>query len=463
MGSENAQRGCVNYREAVAYLNSLVNFERLPETRHKTDTDDLTRFSEMLSNLGNPQNDFPTIHIAGTKGKGSTAAIISSILQKAGYKVGLYTSPHLITVRERVRINDADITKERFAKLMSLIISVPDLVRIGEQAAFRTVFEHLTAIALLDFSKSRVDIAVIETGLGGRLDSTVVLDPILSILTPIGLDHTALLGDTVEAIASEKSYIIKRGVPAVSAPQKPSVQEIFSKRARNVNSEFVIAPGKSECKNAMSTPKGSSFTGTREWFRDVGIDINLHGEFQLINTSTALSAIEILRNGKFEIDVHAVTAGLKSVKWAGRMDIKTNRATVILDGAHNGLGVGVLAESVKKIFTKNRWRVVFASMKNKNALEMLKILQPNVDKLYLAPLQFPKSLDKQMLEELTDHLEVPSDVFNSSPEAYEAALVDLEEDEVVLVTGSLYLVGEIYRHLDNIPPPAADGSIDDRI
>ena len=116
MGSENAQRGCVNYREAVAYLNSLVNFERLPETRHKTDTDDLTRFSEMLSNLGNPQNDFPTIHIAGTKGKGSTAAIISSILQKAGYQVGLYTSPHLITVRERVRINDADITKERFAK-----------------------------------------------------------------------------------------------------------------------------------------------------------------------------------------------------------------------------------------------------------------------------------------------------------------------------------------------------------
>lgn len=453
----------MNYREAVAYLNSLINFERLPETRHKTDTDDLTRFGNMLSNLGNPQNDYPIIHIAGTKGKGSTAAILSSILQRAGYRVGLYTSPHLITVRERVRINDVDITKERFAELISLIVSVPDSVRIGEHAAFRTVFEHLTALALLNFSKSKVDIAIIETGLGGRLDSTVVLDPILSILTPIGLDHMALLGDTVEEIAVEKSYIIKRGVPAVSAPQVPSVLRVFSKRAQNVGAELMIAPGMIECKNAICTPDGSSFTGTRNWLRDMRININLHGEFQLINTSTALSAIEILINENFKIDVQAVTAGLKSVNWAGRMDIMVNQHTVILDGAHNVLGVGVLAESVKKLFSNSRWRVVFASMKNKNAPEMVKILQQHTDKFYFAPLQFPKSLDKKMLLELCDGLKVPVTIFNNAPDAYEAALNDSSESEVVLVTGSLYLVGEIYRHLDNIPPPVADGSIDDRI
>lgn len=453
----------MNYTQAIAYLNDLVNFEILPESRHKTSIEDIDRFREMLGNLGNPQQDYPIVHIAGTKGKGSTAAILSSVLQKAGYKVGLYTSPHLITVRERIRINDADITKERFAGLMSLISSIPDSLRIGEQAAFRTVFEHLTAIAMLVFSRNRVDIAIIETGLGGRLDSTVVVDPILSILTPIGLDHTALLGDTVEEIAAEKSYIIKNGVPVISAPQLPEVLEVFERRAKNVNAEMVIAPGLSEYIAFEVSTQMTKFTTSRKWLNGEPVDFNLHGEFQLVNASTVLCAIESLRNNGFEIDLLSVLSGFKSVQWKGRMDIHENHCTVVLDGAHNVLGIEVLTESVKKLFPNGGWRVVFSSMKSKNTKEMLEILQPHVKKFYFAPIQFPKSIDLQMLRDLGGSISVSSTVLENAPEAYEAALSESRDGEVVLVTGSLYLVGEIYRHFANIEPPLPDGSIDDRI
>ena len=453
----------MNYTQAIAYLNDLVNFEILPESRHKTSIEDIDRFREMLGNLGNPHQDYPIVHIAGTKGKGSTAAILSSVLQKAGYKVGLYTSPHLITVRERIRINDADITKERFAGLMSLISSIPDSLRIGEQAAFRTVFEHLTAIAMLVFSRNRVDIAIIETGLGGRLDSTVVVDPILSILTPIGLDHTALLGDTVEEIAAEKSYIIKNGVPVISAPQLPEVLEVFERRAKNVNAEMVIAPGLSEYIAFEVSTQMTKFTTSRKWLNGEPVDFNLHGEFQLVNASTVLCAIESLRNNGFEIDLLSVLSGFKSVQWKGRMDIHENHCTVVLDGAHNVLGIEVLTESVKKLFPNGGWRVVFSSMKSKNTKEMLEILQPHVKKFYFAPIQFPKSIDLQMLRDLGGSISVSSTVLENAPEAYEAALSESRDGEVVLVTGSLYLVGEIYRHFANIEPPLPDGSIDDRI
>ncbi len=453
----------MKYKEAIAYLNSLVNFERLPETRHKTDTDDLIRFRKMLSNLGNPQNDFLIIHIAGTKGKGSTAAILSSILQKSGYKVGLYTSPHLITVRERIRTNDDDISMAVFAEHMSSILSIPDSLRVGEQAAFRTVFEHLTAIALLNFSESNVDIAIIETGLGGRLDSTVVFEPILSVLTSIGLDHTALLGDTKEEIAYEKSFIIKEGVTAISAPQIPSVLKVFSQRAIQVDSELIIAPGLDEYSKIEVSSIRTKFRSERKWLNGRELEFNLHGEFQLTNLSTALEALEYLKKSGYKISQTSIERGLKNIRWDGRMDIRLNRCNVILDGAHNTLGMEMLSESVEKLFPARKWRVIFASQKNKASIEMLRILQPYAEKLYLTPLQFPKSLTPQMLSEMSKSLGNSTRVFNNASEAYKTALSESDDGEVVLVTGSLYLVGEIYRHLKNIAPPVPDGSIDDRI
>lgn len=450
-----------HYKEAIAYLNSFINFERLPDNRYDTRVSDLDRFRKLLHELGNPQSRYPSIHIAGTKGKGSTAVLISSILKSAGYKVGLFTSPHLITVRERIRVNGRMVSKPDFASLISRLYNTTKAARITEKVAYRTVFEHLTGSAFLYFAHRKVDVAVVETGLGGKLDATIVLNPIISILTPIGLDHTAILGETIAEIAADKAHIIKPGTDCVSARQGGEAKVEFLKRASSVSAQLIFAPGQDEFKPISSDFRSQKFITKRGWLGREELRLNLLGNFQLDNVSTVLTALQLLRRQGFRISAQPVRAGLSRVNWQGRLQYLRGKPPLIIDGSHNTLSMEVLLDSVRDLVPNRRLKVVFSAMKGKPVEEMLRMLSGYAEKLYLAPLAFPKGMSVDEMKTEADGIECQTCA--SIPSALELAKREAAEEDIVLATGSLYLVGEVLRHMRGLPPPPADGRIDDRV
>ncbi|MDP8228030.1 MAG: folylpolyglutamate synthase/dihydrofolate synthase family protein [Candidatus Electryoneaceae bacterium] len=421
----------------------------MPDPHFHTREEDLDRFRLLLKNLGNPHRQYPIIHIAGTKGKGSTAVMLASILRVSGLKVGLYTSPHLITVRERIRVDGRMVTKQQFASLINRIRSGSNGMGDPEKIAYRTVFEHLTAAAFLHFSQMGADIAVVEAGLGGRLDATVVVDPILSILTPIGLDHTDILGDTMSQIAADKAHIIKPNIPVVSAEQHNDAIIEIRKRADKINAPLTIAHNKH---NGLSLP--------------------LRGYFQQNNLSTALTALKELEPmGLLDdllcdaINPETVQRGLRNVRWLGRFQLIDDHPMIVLDGAHNDLAMRAIVEAITSSDGRypSEWRVVLSAMRGKPLPEMLKTLSGHCVKFYLAPIRFPKGLSADELERISRNTGVDATVYRDIPTAFEAARHETITNQLVLATGSLYLVGEILRHLRGLPLPPTDGKIDSRI
>ena len=453
----------MDYRRSIAHLNSFINFERLPEPRFNTQQRDIDRFRVLLQNLGTPQSAFSTIHIAGTKGKGSTAAILASILCAAGYRVGVYTSPHLITVRERMRIDGRIISKREFASVMSRIAGINRASNGNDLTGFRTVFEHLTAAALLWFASRQVDVAILEAGLGGRLDATVVVDPVVSVLTPIGLDHTAILGDTIAEIAADKAHIIKFGIPAISACQSPEALNELQKRAHLVGADLHLATGRKEFKLKSCSFTGQEFLSGREGLNDCMLKLNLPGRFQLDNVSTALTVVDVLRKRGFNISIDAVSAGLRTVRWLGRMQYVKGKPPVILDGSHNIMAVEALLESLIPLIRDFRLRVVFSALRSKPIEGMLGRLSRHACGFHLAPICFPKSANGMELASLADSLGLDYKLHYDLPSAFESACSEAGSDEVILATGSLYLVGEILRARRGLNPPPRDGGIDDSI
>jgi len=453
----------MDYESAIAYLNKFINFERLPEPRLETRTEDIDRFRNLLNEMGNPHQKFAVIHVAGTKGKGSTAAMLASILRCAGYRVGLYTSPHLETVRERIRVNGRIISKPELASLIDNIANV--VSRIGEprNLAFRTVFEFLTAAAFMHFVRRRVQIAIIEAGLGGRLDATIVVNPILSILTPIGLDHVQVLGSTITAIATDKSCIIKPYVPVVSAPQPAEAIPVIKARAGEVHAPLTFAPGaEAETTNPTITFEQIRLRLNRRWIGSNKLTMSLTGRYQLENLSTVLTAVDVLNATKYKISADAVRRGLRTTRWPGRMMQVEKIPHLILDGAHNDLAIKALVASLLEIHP-GPYRVIISALKGKPLDKMIKELAPYTVRFYLAPLCFPKGFTKRELDELATEQKVSYVLCDDVPSAIALALQDHQPDDRVLGTGSLYLVGEAMRWLNNEPPPPADGSIDSQL
>ena len=459
----------MDYRSVIDYLNGFINFERLPEPRFNTLPQDLERFRAMLTELGDPQHKYPVIHIAGTKGKGSTAAILASILRESGYKTGLYTSPHLVSVRERIRVDGRMVSRRQFASLIdrirrtAAVEPLQAVVELRERLAFRTVFEHLTAAALLEFARRRVDIAVIETGLGGKLDATVVLDPVVSVLTPIGLDHTAVLGDTIAEIAADKAHIIKPGVPAVSAPQRPEALAELKARAEKVSAPLLSAPGRKEFDAVRCSLKGTKFRASRGWLDCGELRINLAGRFQLDNLSTALTALEQLAGVGIRLRLDAVRRALAGMRWPGRLQSIPGKPPLILDGSHNTLSFEALREALDELYPTGSLRVVLTALRGKPLQRMIELLAAKAEKFHLAPLQFPKGMDAGELAEAAEMAGVRAEIHRNIPEAFESAKSETSLGQAILATGSFYLVGELLRHLRGIKPPPADGRIDSSV
>jgi dihydrofolate synthase/folylpolyglutamate synthase len=390
----------------------------------------LKRITYLLDNLGNPQRQFKSIHIAGTNGKGSTAAMIASILKKAGYKVGLYTSPHIFEYTERIQINGKQISDKDFKLGLNIISEIPSPSGRGwrpERKRVRagvhpTVFEALTAVAFWYFARKQVDFAVVEVGLGGRLDATNVLVPLVSVITNIDLEHTEVLGRSLSKVAAEKAAIIKPGVPVVTAEIKPAALKVMKRGAMKYGSLLFKVEGY----DSVKIP-------------------HLLGEHQKLNAACAVSAIRLAR---INVTRPQIRNGLKRAYWPGRFQIISRKPLVILDGAHNPAGIKALIKTVQQNF-HGKFTVIFGCQKTKDYKRILAELKPLISELIITRSSHLQAQDPLLIHKKMKW-KVPTYVAHSVSEA----ILRWDQKTPLLITGSLFLVAD-FLNLGKINPQLA--------
>ncbi|MFH1335868.1 MAG: folylpolyglutamate synthase/dihydrofolate synthase family protein, partial [Candidatus Zixiibacteriota bacterium] len=345
-----------DYDEVLSYLYNLERFGiKL----------DLTNITALMSHLGNPHMKFPSIHIAGTNGKGSVAAMMHSIFCEAGYKTALYTSPHLVDFRERIKIGQDIIEKDY----------IFDFVRKLREEIDRngyTFFEVTTALAFQYFAEKKVDVAIIETGMGGRLDATNLINPLVSIITSIGLEHTEHLGVTIPQIAGEKAGIIKAGVPTITGVSQPEALDVIKSVCAEKDSELNVVQGKSSFSILESSIFGSKFNFSSESDKYEALELNLAGEHQVLNAAICLNAIQELKHLNWKIDEISIRNGLKRVNWRGRLEVFRREPLILLDVAHNPAGIQTLINTLEKFFPEKKIIFIFGVMEDKDHHSMLK-------------------------------------------------------------------------------------------
>ena len=424
----------MNYPSALRYLDSFINYEKIVDYPYSTCLN-LARMEYLAGLFDNPHKKFRSIHIAGTKGKGSTAAMLASILKEAGLKTGLYTSPHLISPRERIRILFAQQNGEELLGLEGMISEdeicrlieeiIPAIEKIQRDGRFGDIsfFEIYTLLAFLYFAQEQVDIAVVETGMGGRLDATNIVNPLVAVFTPISLDHTDKLGPTISDIAREKTGIIKKGCSVVTSSQP---QKALG-RIKDVSKE-----------------KGALFSGLNgnicEELR--GRKISLKGRYQLDNAALAVKTAELLERYNITVSEDSIRKGLSRVVWPGRMHIISSSPLVILDGAQNRSSARALKESIKD-FSFDRLILVLGISSNKDIAGIASQLCPGAERVILTKVGNCRAASpEQLKEKIADYVADPA-ITNSSKEALGLAKSEAGKDDLILITGSLYLVGEI--------------------
>ncbi|HLF26998.1 MAG TPA: folylpolyglutamate synthase/dihydrofolate synthase family protein [Anaerolineae bacterium] len=441
------------YIEALEYLNRFINYERQRSAPYSPETLNLERMRDLLARLGNPQQAYPTIHIAGTKGKGSTAALIEAILRAAGYRTGLYTSPHLHTFRERMRVGGAFISREAFAALVDEI--EPQIAAV----AGITWFEIVTALAFLHFARSAIDLGVIEVGLGGRFDATNVLRPRVSAITSLSLDHTAWLGGTLDRIAFEKGGIIKPGVPVVSAPQPPEALAVIERIAQERGAPLTVLG--SDVKYAPSPPsplpdQGEGRRGEGESFTLHGIlyRVALTGRHQIDNAALAITTIK--RAKALAVSDQAIERGLEHVRWPGRFEIARRDPPLVFDGAHNADSAAKLTATLEEVFPDRRWTLIFGASSDKDIHGMFERVWPITERVIVTRAQTSRAADLEAIAQLAADRQRPIEIASDVKAALEQALA---LGTATVVTGSLYIVAEArvaWLEHTGQPPPERD-------
>lgn len=431
----------MEYHSALRYLYGLVDYEKQRIERYSPEEFRLDRVAEFLAQLGTPQAAYPKIHVAGTKGKGSTAAMLASVAQEANLKVGLYTSPHLHTYRERMRINGEPISRSEMAAL------VEEIQPVVETIPGLTMFEVTTALAFLYFARQQIDLAIIEVGLGGRLDATNVITPLVSIITSLSLDHTYLLGDTLGEIAGEKAGIIKPGIPVVSAPQRPEAQKVLEQTAGErqapltlVGDDWSWTPGSRslEGQTLMVTHANSPSALDGEY------QLPLIGTFQQENAVTAIAALSILQEqGTAWVNRDVVYQGLKKTNWPGRMEVLNHDPLVIVDCAHNPYSVEVLRDSLELWFPEQRWVLIYGASNDKDISGMLKALLPISAHVVVTRSYHPRASTPYMLADQCAALGHGAEIAINPNRALEQACQHLKPGIGILVAGSIFLAADI--------------------
>ncbi len=429
----------MKYEEAMKYITEVGNFGS---------NYGLERTYKLLEHLGNPERDLKLIHIAGTNGKGSTTSMITEILMGEGYKVGMYTSPFIEEFEERIQINRNNIPKESLAILMDEIkVAVDKVIEAGYNHP--TEFEIITVLMLLYFKKENIDFGVIEVGLGGTLDSTNVIKPIIQVITSISFDHTNLLGNTLEKIAREKAGIIKKGIPTVIYPQQEEVLKIIKNKCFEMDSELYIANNENlKFENIVNLDKPYQLL---KYNNEIDILLPLLGEHQIINLSVAMQAIEVLNNKNIiDISIANIVKSIKNVSWKGRLEVLSNNPYVVIDGAHNIQGIKTLSRNIKKYFKYENLYLILGILADKDVEEMIKIITPMAKKVYSVT---PNSIRGELAESLKDEVSKFNKnckAFDKYEEAYLEALNDASEKDLILASGSLYMIGDMRKIIRKI-------------
>ncbi len=430
----------MNYDECLRYLADLGHELRGVKF-------DLVAIQRMLAELGQPHLRYPTAIVAGTNGKGSTCAMLASILHCAGIRAGLYTSPHLVRVNERIQVGRREIADEAFAdSLTDVVKAVEQLLRQKALPQRPSFFEFLTATAFLHFAREQVDFAVLEVGMGGRLDATNVTEPRVAVITNVELDHQEFLGKTRAAIAWEKAGIIKPHRPVISGSDNLEAAEVIRRKCREVGAELLELPRAAEISNVRNREGYFTFdlalSGSH--FRELAP--SLAGRFQIQNATAAVAAALSLRQQGFTISIEAIDEGLHEAKWPGRLEVAQERPRIILDGAHNPAAAEALATFTREQFQGRQVRLIYASMKDKAIEEISELLFPLASEVYLT--QAPLARAAQP-EEILQRARYRPDRVVIEPvpgQALEAAIQASAEEDVILVAGSLFLVGAIERY-----------------
>ena len=391
----------------------------------------LKAIRELLLRLGNPQKSYRTIIIAGTNGKGSTAAMTASILRSAGYSVGLYTSPHLIDVRERIVVGGRKISIKYFNR------TIADVRNQVKQAV--SYFEFLTAVALVYFQKQKVDIAVLEVGLGGRLDATNICKPFVSVITNINFDHTAYLGDTLESIAREKAGIIKQNDLCLTAAKQKKVLRVLEEVCLNRRATLCVLGRDMKIKKQ----KDGSFHyyGLNRHLKN--LTIPLRGGHQLFNAALALAAVEIGEKKGLVVGTEVIYRGLENTRWEGRLEVLQQHPLFLLDGAHNPAGIDTLCRSLKKDFAFRRLIIIFGALADKDYQKMLGTLCPLAWKIIVTQINARRAVPVNELKATAHETGCSVVMTGNVRQAVKQALVLAGQEDLICATGSFYLAGEI--------------------
>jgi dihydrofolate synthase / folylpolyglutamate synthase len=425
------------YSEALDWIHARLRLGIKPG---------LARMEWMMERLGSPELKMKTVHIGGTNGKGSTVTFLRSILEADGYSVGTFTSPYIEQFNERISVNGKPISDEEIVQLTNIIVPLADELEATELGG-PTEFEVITAMSFYYFANvNQVDIVLYEVGLGGRFDSTNIIQPIASVITNIGLDHTSILGHTYEEIAFEKAGIIKEGVPTFTAVKNANAINVIKEQAKKMHAPLYLLNQEFSVTNHSPTPTGEEFTLRSANQHFVQLEINMIGQHQTENAALAVMAAQsINQDESFSITENAIRTGLKKAYWPGRFEIISNNPLIIIDGAHNDEGIFALVHELSNRYSNRSIHIVFAALKDKKLDQMIAQLDQIADEISFVSFDFPRAAEAIDLFSLSHSTNKKiGENWNSH---LANCIQNLQRNSVLVVTGSLYFISEAKPYL----------------
>ncbi|MHC4114451.1 MAG: bifunctional folylpolyglutamate synthase/dihydrofolate synthase [Planctomycetota bacterium] len=432
------------YEEAIKYLFERTDYEQEKRVRYNVTTFNLERMGKLLRLLGNPHKKIPTVHIAGTKGKGSTATMLARMLEANGYRVGLYTSPHVMHLHERIAVNSRMIGESQMLGLLNRAHAAVEKLSKVEPPTF---FEIMTALAFMHFADLNVDISVIETGLGGRLDSTNVITPEVVGITSLSFDHQQQLGNTIESIAKEKAGIFKQGIPIVTVKQSPEAMGVLKSQALAVNAPLSVTGTDIDFSYRFETSRvegpHTRICLTTPTSKFEHLRVPMHGRHQAINCSLALALLDKLKEKGYRIDCEKAAEGLKGVSLQGRMEIICEDPRILIDAAHNAASIKALIQAIGQNIPYDSMIVIFGCNQDKDVEGMLQMLQYGADKVIFTRSASAKAMSPDEL--MSMYIEICDKMCQSASslgEALQLAKSAISKEDLICITGSFYLIGQ---------------------
>jgi dihydrofolate synthase/folylpolyglutamate synthase len=430
----------MDYRQAIDYINGYTDYEKIGMP-HDPAFYDLRRVDELLSILGDPQKKAGSVHITGTNGKGSVAIMIACALTAAGYPTGLYTSPHLHSWRERIRVDGELISEAELAQIVAEL--KPYVEEVNERATYGqlTTFEFLTCMAFAFFGQKRVKFQVLEVGMGGKFDATSVITPLVAIITTIGLDHTDVLGNTIAEIATEKCGIIKPGITVVISPQPPEAAEVIEQTCAERGAKLLVVDKDVSWQALDSDLDGQRFRveGRRGEYE---LFLPILGEHQIVNAATAIAALEVLAEKGFDIPAEKVAEGFSKIEWPGRFQVLRRNPPVVVDGAHNIDAARSLKKTLKEYFDFEKAILVMGASDDKNIKGVIAELAPLFDRVIVTRSRHPRAMAPAPLAAEFARHGLKAHIAEDVPSALSQALALAGEKDLVCLAGSLFIVGE---------------------